>query len=212
MVQTNRDPQLRAVLQSGGIYATIDRPSAQQTFVAAALANGLTGIDALNATNGSAILIPGLATAGTLSQVGSNAFTYAALPGESFNVTVTALDPVALNVTLRDVASQTNLATNVTDAAGVAFLEHTAPTNTSASSVNIEILVAAMNSSTGGIFSVDLKSSIPISEDCDIPTSDNSSTIAPQVYTGGASAAGVGKMGLGGVVSVLCVVIAGVWL
>jgi Mg-chelatase subunit ChlD len=202
---------LRAVLESGGIYATIDRPSAQQTFVAAALANGLTGIDSLNATNGSAILIPGLATAGTLSQVGSNAFTYAALPGETFNVTITALDPVALSVTLRDVATQADLATNVTDRKGVAFLEYTAPTG-SADSVDIEILVAATNSTNGGIFSVDLKSSIPISEDCDIPTSDNSSTVGPEVYTGGATAASAGKIELGVIVSVLCVVIAGVWL
>jgi Mg-chelatase subunit ChlD len=181
----NQDVEiLRAILQSGGIYATVDQASAQQTFITLALANGLTGIDATSA-NGSSTLLPGLATAKFLSQTGSNTFTYAAKAGETFNVTVTAIDPVALNVALRDVKANTDIKSNTTDSNGVAFLEYTAQSN-----MDIEVVVTSSNSSATGIFSVGLKSSIPFGNNCSIPT-NTSTPISPTAslpaqYTGGA--------------------------
>jgi uncharacterized protein YegL len=178
---------LSAILNTGGIYATIDSPSTQQTFVALVLAHGLTGIDAQGA-NVSSTLLPGLATAAVFSNTSANTFTYAAKAGEAFNVTVTAIDPINLQVTLRDVTTNTDIGSNTTDSKGVAFLKYTA-----ASDMDVEVVVTAANTSATGIFSVGVKSSIPLSENCTITsnTPTNSTPSSPTMslpaqFTGGA--------------------------
>lgn len=168
---------LRAILESGGVYATIDQASTQSAFVALALANGLTGQDSTG-VNATTTLLPGISTAKFL-QTGSNTFSYAAQAGEKFNVTVEALDPIALEMTLRDASSNTNIATNTTDAIGVSFLEYTA-----VSAMNISVTITATNGSSG-IFSVGLGSSIPLSDTCNITATPT--TTQPAVYTGGAA-------------------------
>jgi Mg-chelatase subunit ChlD len=173
---------LSAILESGGIYVTIGRASDQQTFISLVLAHGLTGIDT-SGTNSSTTLIPGLGTAAFLSQTGPNTFTYTAKASETFNITVTAIDPIDLTVTLRDVKTNTDIKSNSTGSTGVAFLEYTAP-----SDMDVEVVVTAANTSTTGIFSISLNSSIPFNNNCTITsnTSTSSSTSSqPPVFTGG---------------------------
>jgi hypothetical protein len=185
----NQDVEiLRAILQSGGIYATIDQASTQQAFVALVLANGLTNLDVAGA-NATGTLLPGISTAKFL-QTGTNSFTYAAQAGETFNVTVEALDPIALTVTLRDVSADTDIASNTTDATtGIAVVGYTAP-----SAMDVEVVVVATNASTG-IFSVGLNSSIPLNETCNATATVPPAT-QPSVYTGGAVSAWQGSTNL----------------
>lgn len=168
---------LRAILESGGVYATIDQASTQSAFVALALANGLTGQD-FTGINATTTLLPGISTAKFL-QTGSNTFSYAAQAGETFNVTVEALDPIALSMTLRDTSSDKDIASNTTDGTGASFLGYTA-----ASAMNISVTITATNGSSG-IFSVGLGSSIPLSDTCNITATPT--TTQPAVYTGGAA-------------------------
>ncbi|KIW67245.1 hypothetical protein PV04_06510 [Phialophora macrospora] len=184
----NQDVEiLRAILQSGGIYATIDQASTQQAFVALVLANGLTNLDVAG-VNATGTLLPGISTAKFL-QTGTNSFTYAAQAGETFNVTVEALDPIALMVTLRDVSANTDIVSNTTDASGIAVVGYTAP-----SAMDVEVVVVATNASTG-IFSVGLNSSIPLNETCNV-TVTSPPTAQPSVYTGGAVSAWQGTTNL----------------
>lgn len=218
---SNQNPEIvRAIVQSGGIYATVDQATSQQTFVAAALANGLTGIDA-SGGNGSSTLLSGLATAKFLSQTGSNTFAYAVKAGETINVTVTAIDDLALEVTLRDVQANTDLKSNTTNSTGVAFLDYTAQSNT-----DLEVVVSATNGSASGIFSVGLKSSLPLSDSCNITSNGTTTgngttgpsatrtTNTPVQYTGGAASMmlGVSTNAVGGLFSVLGFAVAAAWL
>ena len=173
---------LRAILQSGGVYATIDQASTQQAFVALALANGLTGLDVTGA-NATSTLLPGISTAKFL-QTGTNTFTYAAQAGETFNVTVEALDPIALMISLRDVSAGTNIISNTTGSTGVAVVGYTAQ-----SAMDVEVVITAVNASTG-IFSVGLNSSIPLSTTCNTTAPP---LATPSVYTGGAVSARLGS-------------------
>lgn len=176
---------LRAILQSGGVYATINQASTQQAFVALALANGLTGLDATSA-NATSTLLPGISTAKFL-QTGTNKFTYAAQAGETFNITVEALDPIALMVTLRDVSANKDIISNTTDSTGVTVVGYTAQ-----SRMDVEVVITATNSSTG-IFSVGLNSSIPLSATCNATSPP---APKPSVYTGGAVSAWMGTNNL----------------
>jgi len=179
---------LRAILQSGGVYATIDQASTQQAFVALALANGLTGLDAAGA-NATSTLLPGISTAKFL-QTGTNTFTYAAKAGETFNTTVEALDPIALTVTLRDVSAGTDIVSSRTNSTGFAVVGYTAQT-----AMDVEVVITAVNASTG-IFSVGLNSSIPLSNTCNTTNTTNTTAppvATPSVYTGGTVSARLGS-------------------
>lgn len=169
---SNQDREiLGAILTTGGIYATVGQASAQQSFVALTLVHGLTGIDA-SGVNDSSVLLPGLASAAFLSQTGSNTFTYTAKAGETINITVTAIDQIDLKVALREVNADTEIKSNTTGGAGVAFLEYNAISDT-----NVEVVITATNISNTGIFSIGLNSSIPFNDNCNI--SRNASTTQP---------------------------------
>lgn len=174
----NRDI-LSAILHTGGSYALVDEASAQQTFISFMLSHGLTGIDA-NSGNGPVSLVPDVSTAAFLSQSGSNTFGYSAKAGETFNVTVTAIDPVSLTVTLRDTKAKKDLGTNTTDSSThEAFLQYTAK-----SGIDVEVVVsAANNGSSSDLFSIGLKSSKSAntnSSSCTIPNSSpNATTVQP---------------------------------
>lgn len=223
---SNQNPEIvRAIVESGGIYATVDQATSQQTFVAAALANGLTGID-VSGVNGSSSLVSGLATAKLLSQTGSNTFAYAAKAGETINVTVTAIDDLSLEVKLRDVQANTDLKSNTTNSTGVAFLDYTAQSNT-----DLEVVVSATNGSASGIFSVGLKSSLALSDSCNITSNVTSNVPSnftgngttglpatptasrPAQYTGGAASTVLGvSANVGGLFYVLSLAAAVAWL
>jgi von Willebrand factor type A domain len=182
---------LQAILQTGGTYATIDTPAAQQGFIALVLSHGLTGSDA--GSGGKDVLLPGLSTAALLSQKSPNTFTYGARAGETFNVTVTSLESVALKATLRDVAGKKDISSANTNSSGIAFLKYTSKV-----AADLEIIVEGTNSTSNGTFSIGIQSSIPI-QNCTIShntTSTNTTTTNTStpvvthtpIYTGGASA------------------------
>jgi hypothetical protein len=144
---------LNGILESGGVYATVSSPSGIQTFLALILARGLTGIDA-SAAGSSNALIPGVATASSLSKTGSDMFVYKAKSGESFNITVTAIDPIDLKVVLRDTKANTELKSATTDTSGVAVISYTAKAD-----MDLEVEVSAVQSGASGIFSIGIDSS-----------------------------------------------------
>jgi hypothetical protein len=192
---SNQDRQiLNAILHTGGSYALVDQAGTQQSFIPFMLSHGLTGIDA-NGANGPVTLLPGISSAAFVSQSGSNTFDYSAKAGETFNVTVTAIDPNSLTVTLRDAKAKKDLATNTTDTSTQdAFLQYTATSDT-----DVEVIVSAANSSSDSLFSIGLKSSLSTNSNnnCTVPsTSPNSTTVQPPStpsasqpvqYTGGAT-------------------------
>ncbi|KAK4106676.1 hypothetical protein N658DRAFT_461485 [Parathielavia hyrcaniae] len=142
-----------AIIRSGGTFTTLYTAADASLFVAQALLNGLAGPP----RSGPVAVLPGLTTAGLLSQTSSNTFSYTAQAGESLNVTVTAIDAIDLKVTLRNGDTDTDIKTATTDASsGVAFLEYTAQQGP----VNLSIAVTAADPAASGLFSVQLGSSL----------------------------------------------------
>ena len=204
---------MRAIVESGGIYATVDQATSQQTFIAAALANGLTGIDA-GSGSGSSTLLSGLATGKLLSPTSPNTFTYAVKAGETVNVTVTAVDNLALKVTLRDAKASKDINSTKTDSLGVAFLEYASQTST-----DLEVVVGATNNTASGVFSIGLKSSLPLNGSCNITGNGTVGPATPTAFrparfTGGAASVvlGVSANVFGAFVSVLGFAVAATWL
>ncbi|KAK4123659.1 hypothetical protein N657DRAFT_419903 [Parathielavia appendiculata] len=140
-----------AIIRSGGTFTTLNTAGDASLFVAQALLNGLAGAP----RSGPVAVLPGLKTAGLLSQTSSNTFSYMAQAGESLNVTVTAIDSIDLKVTLRNGDTNTDFKTAATDASGIAFLEHTTQER-----LNLSIAVTADNAAASGLFSVQLGSSL----------------------------------------------------
>jgi Mg-chelatase subunit ChlD len=140
-----------AIIRSGGTFTTLNTAGDASLFVAQALLNGLTGPP----RSGSVAILPGLNTAGLLSQTSPSTFSYAAQAGESINVTVTAIDSVALKVTLRNGDTNTDIKTATTNSGGVAFLEHTTQERS-----NLNIVVTANGGASSGLFAVQLGSSL----------------------------------------------------
>ncbi|KAK0748360.1 hypothetical protein B0T21DRAFT_447107 [Apiosordaria backusii] len=141
-----------AILRSGGTFTTVNTAEDTAKLVAQALLNGLVGPP----HTGSVPLLPGLKTAGMLSQTSLNTFSYAAQKDEAFNVTVTAIDNVSLKATLKEAGKNTEITSAVTDeTTGIALLEHTA-----LSTGNYTIEVSPSGGSGSGLFAVQIGSSL----------------------------------------------------
>ena len=159
----NQDPGIQnAVLQTGGSMATINTASNFAAFLAQILSTGLTGDDSSSGDQGS--LFSGLTTTAQLSGTGSNSFKYDARAGESLNVTVRTVDDattLVLKATLRDLGSDTDIATAETDDTGLAVLNYTASADTA-----LEVAVTAADPNANGLFSVGLESSEVLDSEC----------------------------------------------
>jgi len=191
-----------AIIQSGGTFTTLTTAADASVFVAQALLNGLAGPP----RSGSVAILPGLKTAGLLSQTSSNTFSYTAQAGESLNITVTAIDPIDLTVTLRNEDTKADITSAATDSStGVASIMHT-PQDRS----NLSIVVTATggNVTSGGLFAVQLGSSLnpctgnPITNTTITPTHPTptpTATPSPPIATGAASQmmGGLGQMTFG---------------
>ncbi|KAK4195890.1 hypothetical protein QBC40DRAFT_210528 [Triangularia verruculosa] len=142
-----------AILSSGGTFTTVNTAEDTSKLVAQALLNRLVGPP----STGSVPLLPGLKTAGMLSQTSLTTFSYAAQQGEAFNVTVTAIDKVSLKATLKEAGKNTEIKSAVTDATtGVASLEHTA---LATGNFTIEV-TSTTGGSKSGLFAVQIGSSL----------------------------------------------------
>ncbi|KAK0663904.1 von Willebrand factor type A domain-containing protein [Cercophora samala] len=142
-----------AILQSGGTFTTVNTAEDTSKLVAQALLNGLVGAP----QTGSVPLLPGLKTAGMLSQTSLTTFSYAAQTNEAFNVTVTAIDNISLKATLKESGKSTEIKSTVTDdTTGVAVLEYTA---LSGGNYTIEVSSAG-GSKSSGLFAVQIGSSL----------------------------------------------------
>ncbi|KAL1837205.1 hypothetical protein VTJ49DRAFT_4156 [Mycothermus thermophilus] len=162
---TQQNPEITtAILNSGGIFSTITSASDISKLVAQVLLNGLVG----EAGDEPTTLLPGLDTAGLLSQTSTNTFTYSAQAGESFNLTIKAIDDISLKVTLKD-SDGNELASAVTNDTGVAVVEQTIDADTV-----LSITVTGEGGATSGLFSVQISSSFdPCTEDPDDSDDDD---------------------------------------
>ncbi|KAK4171076.1 hypothetical protein QBC36DRAFT_225417 [Triangularia setosa] len=183
-----------AILSSGGTFTTVNTAEDTSKLVAQALLNGLVGLP----HTGSVPLLPGLKTAGMLSQKSLTTFSYAAQKDEAFNVTVTAIDNVSLKATLMEAGKSAEITSAVTDATtGIALLEYTALWTG-----NYTIEVSSAGGSKSGLFAVQIGSSLDPCKPSNstqphpsgtpiIPTGANSTYIptptASTIFTGGAT-------------------------
>ncbi|KAF1808605.1 hypothetical protein P152DRAFT_405120, partial [Eremomyces bilateralis CBS 781.70] len=154
---------LSAILNTGGIFRTVDTDSAQQAFISTVLANGLTTSD--GGTDVSSILISGLSIAASSNSNGPNTFTYTGTAGEKINITITALEKQTLDGSIRD-ASGTELTTGSINAAGVAAL-----TLDLVNDGPLSVLVSAASGS--GLFTIGLNSSLGVSNCTLVPPVTN---------------------------------------
>jgi len=92
---------LTAIIQTGGIYSTINSAETQQNFANLIFQHGLTAQDNNN-PNGATTLLPGLSVIRTISKDKPVELVYSALAGEKLNFTVQALESQPLNCTLKD--------------------------------------------------------------------------------------------------------------
>jgi hypothetical protein len=153
--------ELTAILQTGGIYSTIDSAEAQQNFLELVVDNGVTDIDDGGGFTG---IFPGLTIAKLISNDGGPvSFVYSAKAGEKLNFTIRAISPISLSSVLHDVEGNIDLSTAVTNSSGTAFIALDATQD-----VDLELVVTTssnatgFNSTTEGVFSVGLKTTAPI--------------------------------------------------
>ncbi|KAH6855860.1 hypothetical protein B0I37DRAFT_64467 [Chaetomium sp. MPI-CAGE-AT-0009] len=191
-----------AIIQSGGTFTTLNTAADTSVFVAQALLNGLAGPP----RSGSVAILPGLKTAGLLSQTSSNTFSYAAQAGESLNITVTAIDKIDLTVTLRNEDTKADITSSATDSStGIASIMHTPQER---SNLSIVVTGTGGNTTSGGLFAVQLGSSLnpctgnPITNTTTTvtpPTPTPTPTSTTPIATGAASPmmGGLGQMTLG---------------
>ncbi|KAI9746954.1 MAG: hypothetical protein M1815_004831 [Lichina confinis] len=212
----NQDPGIQnAVLQTGGSMATINTASNFAAFLAQILSTGLTSDDA---SSGQGSLFSGLTTTAQLSETGSNSFEYDARAGESLNVTVRTVEngtSLVLKATLRDLGSDTDIATAETDDTGLAVLSYTASADTASADTALEVAVTAADPNAKGLFSVGLESSEVLDSEClnSTATADATATNGtakptggpaspfPTLFTGGAGSFQDGAYQLAAVVS-----------
>lgn len=173
-----------AILSSGGTFTTVNTAEDTSKLVAQALLNGLVGPP----QTGSVPLLPGLKTAGMLSQTSLTSFSYAAQSGEAFNVTVTAIDNIPLKATLKQAGQTSEIKSAVTDTTtGIALLEYTA-----FSTGNYTIEVSSASGSKSGLFAVQIGSSLdpckPSNSTVPLPSGTGAipSPTASTVFTAGA--------------------------
>lgn len=83
-----QDPFLiRAILDTGGVFAEISSTDDIDKFVASVLSTGLTGAE----DTGYTLLLSNLSLTGHIVNASSQAFQYAMMSGETINITVTAM-------------------------------------------------------------------------------------------------------------------------
>jgi hypothetical protein len=146
---------LTAILNTGGVYSTIDSAEAQQNFVSVVLAHGLTDGDGSGSANGTTVLLPGVSIAANISASTSpQTFVYNAQAAEKLNFTVTSVSGQALDAKVRDVVSSKDLGSASTDASGFASI-----TLDAASTGDLELIVSTTNT-TSGLISVGVKSNL----------------------------------------------------
>ncbi|KAK3370427.1 hypothetical protein B0H63DRAFT_422217 [Podospora didyma] len=169
--ETQQDPLIqRAIISTGGTFTTVKTAADVDKIAFMALKYGLVGPP--HNTGSSIPLLPDLKTAALLVQTGFNRFTYTAQAGESFTLTVTAIDPVSLKATLKgpDNAAITSAVTDPQTQAAV--LKHTAPSS------GVFILeVASSGAPATGLFEVQLGSSLDPCKKDSSPVSETTSTI-----------------------------------
>ncbi|KAI9682695.1 MAG: hypothetical protein M1829_006682 [Trizodia sp. TS-e1964] len=141
---------LKSIIGNGGIYSTINSPTAQKNFVDLVLAHGLTDQDNPN-PNGTTALLPGLTVPRLISKdIGTVKFSYNALQDENLNVTVQGINGQILNCKLDNGQAQQILSTG--GLYSQAILTYNASQMT-----NLKLEVST-NSITEGLFSVTVKS------------------------------------------------------
>lgn len=158
---------LAGVLQTGGIYGTINSAQAQKNFVQLVFMNGITDADR-SRTEVTHPVLPGITVAGILPKDGaSEIYTYSAIPNERLNFTVSVFDTAArLQVALLDLSKKTKLDVQVASGGLPVQISHVAPEDG-----NLAIVLSTVPGSSGstpdssgdtpGIYELTMDSSNP---------------------------------------------------
>ncbi|KAF2501057.1 hypothetical protein BU16DRAFT_419204, partial [Lophium mytilinum] len=102
-----QDPEvLTAILGTGGMYATIDGATAQNSFVNLMIVHGLTGNDNPS-SNSASTLVNGLSIASVMDSSGSNTLTYTAEAKEKLTFQITSVNAGDLTATANDANGKT---------------------------------------------------------------------------------------------------------
>ncbi|OCL03398.1 hypothetical protein AOQ84DRAFT_325997 [Glonium stellatum] len=160
-----QDPSvLTAILDTGGMYATIDGATAQNSFVNLMLVHGLTDDDNPS-TKDSSTLVNGLSLATALSGSDST-LIYSAQANERLTFTITSVTAGDLDVTANDAngkqLGKTSVFSNFTNTLVVK----------AATSGDMKLQVATTSEQVNGLFIIGVNSSIPI-ENCTLAQSDS---------------------------------------
>lgn len=149
---------LSAILATGGVYSTIGDAAAQASFVSLVLSNGLVNSDTSGSGSDDTILLPGLATAGSVSSSsGPKTFTYDAIVGEKLKFTITALGEHGFfDVSLHAKSDATKVlgSGNTDDAGGVLNITYTVIENG-----ELDLSISTADADVG-LFSVTVESSV----------------------------------------------------
>jgi len=162
-----QDPSvLTAILSTGGMYATIDGATAQNSFVNLMIVHGLTDDDNPSPKD-STTLVNGLSLAAALSGSGSSTLMYNAQANERVTFTITSVTAGDIDVTADDAngkqLGKTSIFSNFTDTLVV----------TAATSGDMKLQVSTTSNQVNGLFIIGVNSSIPI-ENCTLAQAGSS--------------------------------------
>ncbi|KAI9764817.1 MAG: hypothetical protein M1839_005709 [Geoglossum umbratile] len=184
-----------------------NKATGQEAFLALLVLQGLTGIDTKGGGIGTTPLLPGLSITSQIPQTGPKTFSYRASAGETFDITVTAIDHVNLTATLHDVEGNADIITQQANRTGIAFIKYTAT-----SDMDLEVLVTGNVTGNNTLFTLGLKSSIsgcPANTANATGTPTGTPTQKPAPFTGGAFPAAVPSLEGWGILFTVCFLVLG---
>lgn len=146
-------PVINAILESGGVYSTINDASAQTAFVDLVLSRGLTAAESSN--NGPNSLVSGLEIAASADASGRT-FSYSTQRSEALTFTITSVTAGALDVVLRDGNGEELGSTSVASS-GSGTIDASIP-----SAGDLQLAVVAEDTSSDAIFTITVDSDLGI--------------------------------------------------
>lgn len=184
---STRIEQQKAILQTGGTYATFQEAESIQPWLYLLLSNGITADDPSSSKEQP--LLSGI-TVAKISGADPVLFSYAASQGEKLVFTIESFTQQTLDAVL-SMSGGDEIAKNSTTATGPAELTYEV-----SGSETLLLSVAAASSVTDDVFQVSVNSSLGISG-CNLnQTRPSNSTTSPALPTATAGAAKMGALGL----------------
>ncbi|KAF1949982.1 hypothetical protein CC80DRAFT_251394 [Byssothecium circinans] len=149
---------LSAIINTGGMYATINGALAQNAFVNSMIVHGLTHNDNPSSSNASTVY-NGLSVAFVLGQDGTSTLTYAAEAGEILTFAIASVGAGQLNVTAQDASGKELNKTSVDASTTTKPKEFRITTS---SNGNLQLKFQGKAQQRNALFIVGTNSSIPL--------------------------------------------------